>query len=321
MSDISKKPLFPEIEPYNKIHIDCDDMHKIYVEESGNPNGQPILFLHGGPGGGCGEKQRRFFDPKYYRIVLFDQRGCGKSKPLGETNQNTTADLINDIETIRKHLDISRWIIFGGSWGSTLALAYAMQNPELIIGLILRGIFLSRRKELEWFLNEVNQFFPELHQNLLKHQKDINPQNLVQRYTELVFNEIDKKSAKEAAISWNHFEGSILKLLPESSEDNSGSIDEDFELARAKVQLHYIINKCFIDGDNILNEVSTFLNDTPVIIVQGRYDMVCPPKTAFDLHQKLPQSELIMIPDAGHSASEAGTLSALIYATEKFKTL
>ena len=321
MSDFSQKTLFPEIEPYNTTHIKCGDIHKVYVEESGNPNGQPILFLHGGPGGGCGDKQRRFFDPKHYRIVLFDQRGCGKSEPLGETAQNTTDDLIDDIETIRKHLDISKWIIFGGSWGSTLALAYAMQKPGLIAGLILRGIFLSRTKELEWFLNEVNQFFPELHQNLLNHKKNIHNKNLVEKYTELVFNEQDKKSAKEAAISWNHFEGSILKLIPEHSRENSGSIDEDFELARAKVQLHYIINKCFIDGDNILNESAAFLNETPVIIVQGRYDMVCPPKTAFELHQKLPQSELIMIPDAGHSASEAGTLSALIYATEKFKAL
>jgi proline iminopeptidase len=319
---MSKKiyDLFPEIEPNKEYQLTCGDIHNIYVEESGNPNGQPIIFLHGGPGGGCGAKQRRFFDPKYYRIILFDQRGCGKSKPLGETKENTTDDLISDIETIRKHLNIEKWILFGGSWGSSLALAYGIKYPKYLIGLILRGVFLSRKKELDWFLKDVDQFFPEQHELLLNHNENINKDNLVKEYTNLVFGS-NFDIAKKAAVAWNRFEGSILKLLPTSIlNHNDEEVNYEFELARAKVQLHYINNLCFIDGNNILNKVKV-LKDIPIEIVQGRYDMVCPPKTAYDLKQQLPDSELTIIADAGHSASEDGTLSSLICATEKFKSL
>jgi len=320
MSEKKTYGLFPEIEPNNKYQLACGSIHNIYVEESGNPNGQPIIFLHGGPGGGCGEKQRRFFDPKFYRIILFDQRGCGKSTPLGETKENTTKDLINDIETIRKHLKIEKWILFGGSWGSSLALAYGVKYPQYLRGLILRGVFLSREKELDWFLKDVDQFFPENHELLLNHRIRITKDNLVQEYTDLVFGS-NFDIAKKAAVSWNKFEGSILKLLPTSNvNDSNEEINYEFELARAKVQLHYINNLCFIDGNAILNEVKV-LRNIPIEIVQGRYDMVCPPKTAYDLKQRLPHSELVIINDAGHSASEDGTLSSLISATEKFKSL
>ena len=311
--------LFPEIEPNKEYMLTCGDIHNIYVEESGNPDGQPILFLHGGPGGGCGAKQRRFFDPKYYRIILFDQRGCGKSTPLGETKENTTEDLISDIETIRKHLNIEKWILFGGSWGSSLALAYGVRYPEYLIGLILRGVFLSREKELDWFLKDVDQFFPEYHELLLNHKDNINKDNLVEEYTRLVFGN-NFNIAKKASVAWNKFEGSVLKLLPTSDSNNNEEINYEFELARAKVQLHYINNLCFIDGEKILNKVEV-LKNIPVEIVQGRYDMVCPPKTAYDLKQRLPHSQLVIIADAGHSASEDGTLSSLISATEKFKSL
>lgn len=311
--------LFPEIEPNKEYMLTCGDIHNIYVEESGNPDGQPILFLHGGPGGGCGAKQRRFFDPKYYRIILFDQRGCGKSTPLGETKENTTEDLISDIETIRKHLNIEKWILFGGSWGSSLALAYGVRYPEYLIGLILRGVFLSREKELDWFLKDVDQFFPEYHELLLNHKDNINKDNLVEEYTRLVFGN-NFNIAKKASVAWNKFEGSVLKLLPTSDLSDNKEINYEFELARAKVQLHYINNLCFIDGEKILNKVKV-LENIPVEIVQGRYDMVCPPKTAYDLKQRLPHSQLVIIADAGHSASEDGTLSSLISATEKFKSL
>lgn len=311
--------LFPEIEPNKEYMLTCGDIHNIYVEESGNPDGQPILFLHGGPGGGCGAKQRRFFDPKYYRIILFDQRGCGKSTPLGETKENTTEDLISDIETIRKHLNIEKWILFGGSWGSSLALAYGVRYPEYLTGLILRGVFLSREKELDWFLKDVDQFFPEYHELLLNHKDNINKDNLVEEYTRLVFGN-NFNIAKKASVAWNKFEGSVLKLLPTSDSNNNEEINYEFELARAKVQLHYINNLCFIDGEKILNKVEV-LENIPVEIVQGRYDMVCPPKTAYDLKQRLPHSQLVIIADAGHSASEDGTLSSLISATEKFKSL
>lgn len=311
--------LFPEIEPNKEYMLTCGDIHNIYVEESGNPDGQPILFLHGGPGGGCGAKQRRFFDPKYYRIILFDQRGCGKSTPLGETKENTTEDLISDIETIRKHLNIKKWILFGGSWGSSLALAYGVRYPEYLIGLILRGVFLSREKELDWFLKDVDQFFPEHYELLLNHKDNINKDNLVEEYTRLVFGN-NFNIAKKASVAWNKFEGSVLKLLPTSDLSDNKEINYEFELARAKVQLHYINNLCFIDGEKILNKVKV-LENIPVEIVQGRYDMVCPPKTAYDLKQRLPHSQLVIIADAGHSASEDGTLSSLISATEKFKSL
>ncbi len=314
------RQLFPEIEPFNNVLLSRDDGHQIYLEESGNPKGIPIIFLHGGPGGGCGAKQRRFFDPDYYRIILFDQRGCGKSKPLGSIQSNTTAHLINDLEAIRLHLNIKEWFLFGGSWGSTLALAYAIEYPKVVQGLILRGIFLSRPNELEWFLNEVDQFFPDLHHRLLSHDPSINKSNLVKRYSELVFGN-DAAVAKSAARSWNQFEGSILKLLPSESHGSAEEVevDLDFELARAQVQLHYIKNQCFVNGYAILEKVA-LLNNKPIVIIQGRYDMVCPPKTAYELKQRLPNSQFIMVPDAGHSASETGILSALIEATEKFKS-
>ena len=186
MSSLNSRELYPEINPYKESFIKGDDTHEIFVEESGNPEGQPILFLHGGPGGGTGAKQRRFFDPSYYRIILFDQRGCGKSKPLGGTLKNTTDNLVNDIELIRKELNINEWIIFGGSWGSTLALAYAIKHPKFVQGLVLRGIFLSRKHELEWFLKDVDIFFPELHHNLLNHIPNTSKNNLLEKYTELV---------------------------------------------------------------------------------------------------------------------------------------
>ncbi|MDA9093870.1 prolyl aminopeptidase [Methylophilaceae bacterium] len=319
MSNTNNRELYPEIHPYKESLIIGDDTHEIFIEESGNPDGQPILFLHGGPGGGTGSKQRRFFDPSHYRIILFDQRGCGKSKPLGETKKNTTDNLVNDIELIRKELNIKAWILFGGSWGSTLALAYAIKHPELVQGLILRGVFLSRKHELDWFLKDVDIFFPELHHNLLKHIPNTSKKNLLEKYTELVFSN-DKDCAYKAAISWNQFEGSILKLLPPAISSETIEIDNEFELARAKVQIHYINNNCFVDGEDIL-EKSKILKDIPITIIQGRYDMVCPPKTAYELHQAIPQSKLIIIPDAGHSASEAGTLSSLLDATDEFKTI
>ena len=318
MSDKKTYVLFPEIEPYKQYNIACGDIHEIYIEESGNSNGQPIIFFHGGPGGGCGAKQRRFFDPSYYRIILFDQRGCGKSTPLGETKENTTNDLINDIETIRKHLNIKKWFLFGGSWGSSLALAYGIRYPEFVKGLILRGVFLSRENELDWFLKDVDQFFPENHELLLNHKDNLNKDNLVKEYTDLVFGS-NFDIAKKAAVAWNQFEGSILKLLPSINNDNE-EINYEFELARAKVQLHYINNFCFIDGTEILDKVK-ILKDVPIEIVQGRYDMVCPPKTAYELKKQLPNCKLTIVADAGHSASEDGTLSSLISATEKFKSI
>ena len=310
------KTLYPEIEPYQIHHIPADSGHTIYVEESGNATGQPIIFLHGGPGGGTGPKQRRFFDPAHYRIILFDQRGCGQSSPSGEIVNNKTNDLINDIETIRKHLAIDKWFLFGGSWGSTLALSYYVKFPELVKGLILRGIFLSRPFELDWFLKGVEIFFPKKYEKLLSFHHSINKKSLVTDYSRLVFGS-DIKLAEKAAHAWNSFEGSILKLTYEDQEEAS-TINYPEELARARVQLHYIKNMCFVEGDSILESIKE-LSEIPTIIVQGQYDMVCPPQTADDLYKVMPHADFRLIPDAGHSASEPGITDALIDATEIFK--
>ena len=312
--------LYPEISPYHATWIERPHGHKIYVELSGNPHGKPIIFLHGGPGGGTNPKQRQFFDPKHYQIILFDQRGCGQSKPLGETNGNTTQDLLSDMEAIRKHFDIKRWIIFGGSWGSALALAYATQYPETIKALILRGIFLSRKTELDWFLDEVKAFFPEAHQTLLDFLPDDKRDDLVKNYSELVFSN-DLKISGPASIAWNRFESGLLKLLPQA-EGNKVLTDEDIqnEIARARVQLHYIKDQCFIDGKKILEEVSQ-LKDIPTTIIQGRYDMVCPPITAYELYQCMPHANFIIVPDAGHSASELSMTSELVKATNHYRAL
>ena len=312
--------LYPEISPYHATWIERPRGHKIYVELSGNPHGKPIIFLHGGPGGGTNPKQRQFFDPKHYQIILFDQRGCGQSKPLGETNGNTTQDLLSDMEAIRKHFDIKRWIIFGGSWGSALALAYATQYPETIKALILRGIFLSRKTELDWFLDEVKAFFPEAHQTLLDFLPDDKRDDLVKNYSELVFSN-DLKISGPASITWNRFESGLLKLLPQV-EGNKILTDEDIqnEIARARVQLHYIKDQCFIDGKKILEEVSQ-LKDIPTTIIQGRYDMVCPPITAYELYQCMPHANFIIVPDAGHSASELSMTSELVKATNHYRAL
>ena len=312
--------LYPEISPYHATWIDRPHGHKVYVEISGNPHGKPIIFLHGGPGGGTNPKQRQFFDPKHYQIILFDQRGCGQSKPLGEVNGNTTADLISDMEAIREHLHIKHWIIFGGSWGSALALAYANQYPQTIKALILRGIFLSRETELNWFLDEVKAFFLEAHRTLLHYLPEDKRDDLIKNYSALVFSN-DLKISGPASIAWNQFEGGLLKLLPQV-EENKTLTDDDIqnEIARARVQLHYIKDKCFIDGKKILEEVKK-LKDVPTTIIQGRYDMVCPPITAYELHQHMPHADFIMVPDAGHSASEPSMTHELIKATNNYRIL
>jgi proline iminopeptidase len=320
MPSESLHTLYPEITPYHATWIERSYGHKIYVELSGNPHGKPIIFLHGGPGGGTNPKQRQFFDPNHYQIILFDQRGCGQSKPLGETNGNTTQDLLSDIEAIREYFGIKHWIIFGGSWGSALALAYATQYPETIKALILRGIFLSRKWELDWFLDEVKVFFPEAYQTLVKFLPNHKRDDLIKNYSELVFSS-NLKISGPASVTWNRFESSLLKLLPQAEENNTLT-DEDIqnEIARARVQLHYIKDQCFIDGKKILKEVKK-LKDIPTTIIQGRYDMVCPPITAYELYQCMPHANLIIVPDAGHSASEPSMTKELVKATDQFRAL
>lgn len=309
--------LYPECHPFSQTFIPVSPTHSVYVEQCGNPDGVPVIFLHGGPGSGCNPGQRRFFDPNHYRIILFDQRGCGRSQPAGETNENTTQDLVADIETIRHHLQINRWHVFGGSWGSTLALAYANSHPTPVISLTLRGIFLSRRHEINWFLGQVALFFPEAWQTLLAPVPSSHRENILDYYASLVFHE-DTSISIPAAIRWNAFEASIMSLIPKAE---TGEVNGTVELARARVQIHYIQHLCFVDGEQMLQMAASQLSTIPTTIVQGRYDMVCPPQTAWELAQKLPHAILVMVPDAGHSAMEAGTCQALLTATEHYKKL
>ena len=307
--------LFPEITPFYHDWLAVSPLHQMYYEECGNLEGFPVVFLHGGPGSGCNPGQRRFFDPKRYRIILLDQRGCGRSNPQGSTEENTTSHLISDIEALRHHLKIDRWLVFGGSWGSTLAIAYALRHPTAVAGLILRGIFLSRQQELTWFLNEVKQFYPESWEALTEYLPAHERNDLMQHYANRIFSE-DKNVSIPAARNWNAFESSIMTLFPAT---NSGtSVSDEVELARARVQLHYLLNDCFVSEMGLLEQAAN-LGNIPTWIVQGRYDMVCPPLTAWELKQKMPHATFSMIPDAGHSGMEPGTASALVAATEAFK--
>ena len=310
--------LYPELEILEKRTIKVDALHEIYYEICGNAEGKPVVFLHGGPGSGCNPAQRRFFDPGYYKITLIDQRGCGRSKPLGEINNNTTDDLVNDIDLIRQQLNIEKWLVFGGSWGSTLALAYAIKYTAHVSGLILRGIFLSRPNELNWFLGEVKTFYPEPWQKLCESVPEHLKHNPLAYYKELIFSD-NLTEAIAAAIRWNTFEGSIMTLLPRPSASNENDVNGLVELARAKIQIHYIENNCFIGDRDMITEAKNHLLHTPTVIVQGRYDMVCPPITAWELSKAMPHADFHIIEDAGHSAMETGTTSALVAATEKFK--
>jgi proline iminopeptidase len=319
--------LYPEVDPYHQHWIKTADCHEIYYEESGNKNGSPVVFLHGGPGSGCNPSQRRFFDPDYYRIILLDQRGCGKSRPQGSLINNTTTDLVNDLEALRKHLKIDTWHVFGGSWGSTLALAYATQFPQHVISLSLRGIFLSRQSELNWFLGEINHFYPEVWQTLLDYLPIEEQNDVLTAFEKRIASE-DIIVSHPAAVAWNNYENSIMRLDPATAKPSTTRIESSEEplkeqladVARARVQIHYIRHLCFINGIDILQKAHQLAN-IPTVIVQGRYDMVCPPQTAWLLSKAMPHAEYIIVQDAGHSAMEPGIISALVGATEKFKAL
>ena len=311
--------LYPAIDPFRSSMINVGNSHEIYYELCGNPIGKPVVFLHGGPGSGCNPTQRRFFDPAHYLIILFDQRGCGRSHPLGETQHNTTDALVSDIDAIKQALNIDRWLVFGGSWGSTLALCYALAHPQHVTGLILRGIFLSRPAELNWFLGEVQLFYPEQWHILCNYLPANQRHNPIMAYEKLIFSE-DSNINVPAAIQWNAFESSIMSLLPRP-QNNEAQINGEIELARARVQIHYIQHHCFVGERDLLAEAKAKLVDIPTQIIQGRYDMVCPPITAWELAQAMPHATLNMVADAGHSAMDASLTAALIAATEQFKNL
>ena len=308
--------LYPKIKPYDSGFLNIDE-HQVYFEQCGNPNGKPALFLHGGPGGGGSEDVRRFFNPNLYRIVVFDQRGCGRSKPHGCLENNTTWDLVSDIENLRKKLSIEKWLVFGGSWGSTLSLAYAQAHPKSVSELVLRGIFLIRKEELHWFYQDgASRIFPEAWSGFLDIIDEDKRDNLMNAYHE-IFKSTDKEKRLKAAVAWSKWEAatSSLSYKPSLVEEFS---DPEFALAFALIENHYFINKGWFDTENQLIENIDKIRSIPAVIVQGRYDVVCPMKTAWELSKAWPEAEMIIAPSSGHTAFEKEITHALISATNKF---
>ncbi len=311
------RELYPPIQPYKTGSLKVSDIHTLYYEECGNPQGKPVIFLHGGPGGGIIPIYRQYFDPKKWRIILFDQRGCARSTPHAELNQNTTWDLVNDIEKLRVHLSIENWVVFGGSWGSTLALAYSQTHPESCTGLILRGIFLVRPKEISWFYQEgASKIFPDAWEEYLKPIPLAERHDLVKAYYQRLTS-TDEKVRLEAARAWSIWEASTSKLIQDPNLMQSFG-NSHFAVAFARIECHYFINKCFFEEEEQLLKNVDKIRHIPGVIVQGRYDVVCPMVSAWELHQAWPEAEFIVVPDAGHSVTEPGIKDALIRATDKF---
>ncbi|MBK9131790.1 MAG: prolyl aminopeptidase [Gammaproteobacteria bacterium] len=304
---------YPAIKPYVTHSLQVDALHTLHVEECGNPDGLPVVFVHGGPGAGCEPWHRRFFDPEVYRIVLFDQRGCGRSTPHAELRDNTTPNLVADMERIRVHLGIERWAVFGGSWGSTLGLVYAETHPGRVLGLILRGIFLCRPEEIRWFYQEgASWLFPDYWEEYLRPIPEDEHGDLVGAYYRRLTGE-DEIARMAAAKAWSRWEGKTSNLLPRKEVVDHFS-EPYTALSLARIECHYFMNDTFLEPDQILRDAPR-LADIPGVIVHGRYDAVCPLKNAWDLHQAWPRAELRVIPDAGHSALEPGIVDALVRAT------
>lgn len=305
-------PLYPEIDPFENGTLSVGGGHVIYWEQSGRPDGIPVIFLHGGPGSGATPAHRRFFDPAIYRIVILDQRGAGRSAPLGSLVDNKTAHLIDDLEVLRRQLHIERWLLFGGSWGSTLALAYGLAHPERCLGFVLRGIFLGRQAEIDWFLYGMRSIYPEAWAKFADFLPAGERGDLLAGYHRRLADP-DPAVHLPAARAWSVYEGSCSTLLPHP--ELVGSFAEDrHALGMARIEAHYFRNGCFIDGDEMLRRIDR-IRMLPAIIVQGRYDIVCPIVTADALAAAWPEAEYRIVPDAGHSAMEPGIRSALIAAT------
>jgi proline iminopeptidase len=308
--------LYPETLPFSNHRLAVDERHTLYLEESGNRDGIPVLFLHGGPGSGCESYHRRFFDPSRYRAILFDQRGAGRSLPHAELEDNSTQHLIGDIEKIRKHLGINRWLLFGGSWGSTLALAYAETYPEQVLGLVLRGIFLCREQEISWFYQQgASRLFPDYWQDFIAPIPQAERDDLLHAYHRRLTGN-DEVARMAAAKAWSLWEGRTASLLPDPSVINHFG-DPHTALSLARIECHYFVNNAFLRPNQLLEDVPK-IAEIPGIIVQGRYDLICPMESAWELHQRWPVSDLRIVPDAGHSAAEPGIRSALVEATDWF---
>lgn len=307
--------LFPAIEPYRHGRLKVSSLHTIYYEECGNPDGTPLVFLHGGPGGGIAPLHRRYFDPKRWRIVLFDQRGCGRSRPHAELRENTTWDLVADIERLREHLGVGHWLVFGGSWGSTLALAYAQTHPAACLGLVLRGIFMLRQSELRWFYQEgASQIFPDAWEDYLAPIPPRERRNLIAAYYKRLTSP-DRRTRRAAARAWSVWEARTSKLLLDPAlVETFGS--NRYADAFARIEAHYFVNRGFFERDDQLLRNVRRIRHLPAVIVQGRYDMPCPMRSAWDLHRAWPEAKFIVVPDAGHSMTEVGIREALVTETD-----
>jgi proline iminopeptidase len=316
MTAVDSPRLFPPLEPYRHGFLNLDELHTMYWEECGNPDGAPVLFLHGGPGGGLSPKHRRFFDPAHYRIILFDQRGAGKSTPHGEVRANTTPLLVEDIERLRRLLEVEEWLVFGGSWGSTLALAYGEAFPERCQGFVLRGIFLCTREEIDWFLHGMRWFFPEAHAAFVGLLPEAERADILNGYAKRLFSD-DPDVFVPAARRWSQYEGSCV-LLESRAETVAEFGSDAVSLGVGRLEAHYFLHQGFLEEDQLISNLEK-IRHLPAVIVQGRYDMVCPPKTAFRLHDAWPQSRLVIVGNAGHSAQEEGIAAALVDATEQFR--
>ena len=314
---MSVSDLFPAIEPYNSGFLEVSKLHTIYYEEAGNKAGVPALFLHGGPGGGLTPDYRRFFDPAHYRVVLLDQRGAGKSTPHAELRENGTWELVADIERLRETLGIKKWLVFGGSWGSTLSLAYAVTHPERVLGLVLRGIFLCRKQEIDWFYQRgTSALFPDAWAGYLAPIPVAERGDLLNAYHRRLTGP-DPAVRLAAARAWSRWEGATSKLLPDPEFTNHHE-EEAFALAFARIECHYFVNRGWFDPEDQLLRDAVRLRPIPGVIVQGRYDVVCPMETAWALHLEWPEADFVISPDAGHNAFEPANCRALVAATDRF---
>jgi proline iminopeptidase len=307
--------LVPPITPSRHGFLAVDELHTIYWEEVGNPDGVPVFFLHGGPGAGLSPQHRRFFDPAHYRVILFDQRGAGKSLPVGECRNNTTQLLVEDIEKLRVLFGVEQWLVFGGSWGSTLALAYGQAHPERCLGFVLRGIFLCTQAEIDWFIHGVQWFYPELYDEFIAPIPHEERGNLLQAYVDRIMSD-DPAVHWPAVRAWSRFEGRRVFLLPQPEDPPCDTLD----LGVGRLESHYMANLGFFEDDQLIRDIGRIAH-LPAVIVQGRYDVICPPLSAHRLHQAWPGAVMQMIPDAGHGAMEKGISRALVGATEQFKLL
>ncbi|MSO88977.1 MAG: prolyl aminopeptidase [Rhodospirillaceae bacterium] len=315
---MGRTELFSPIEPKVSGLLPLDSRHSMYWEECGNPQGRPVVFLHGGPGAGATSAHRRFFDPAYWRIIVYDQRGAGRSVPHGDLVDNTTPHLLADLELLRRHRGIDRWVLFGGSWGSTLALAYAETHPERCLGLILRGIFLARRQEIDWFLHGVKAVFPEAWRSFAGFLPKAERDDILPAYYRRLIDP-DEAVHMPAARSWSSYEGACSSLLP-STDLAAGLVEDRTALGLARIEAHYFINNAFLPKNGLLANLRG-IRHLPATIVQGRYDLICPMVTADELARAWPEADYVIVPDAGHSAMEPGIRSALVGATERLQSL